>query len=119
VVAEMAVRFVLGGLIVSMFSVTGEVWQPKTFSGIFGSAPSVAVASLALAFGSKTRGEVALLGRSMVIGAIALLIYGAVCVFATKREKWPLWACAFSAWAAWFASAFAGLAAGMALGALR
>jgi hypothetical protein len=34
---ELAIRFVLGGLIVSTFATTGEVLRPKSFAGI--SAP--------------------------------------------------------------------------------
>jgi len=118
VLAELGVRFVLGGLIVSLFSVTGELWKPKTFSGMFGAAPSVAIASLALTFAKQGRPVVALLGRSMVIGSVALFVYGAACVFATTREKWPVWLAASLSWLAWFAAAFAGLAAGAAVGAL-
>jgi hypothetical protein len=110
-IAELALRFLLGGLIVSAFSLTGELWKPKIFSGLFGAAPSVALASLALAFGKHGAGEVALLARSMVVGALALYAYGAACVFTTRRERWPVWVSALSAWLAWFAAAFAGLAA--------
>lgn len=39
---ELLIKFVLGGLSVSVFAVIGEVWKPKTFSGIFGAVPSVA-----------------------------------------------------------------------------
>jgi hypothetical protein len=119
VVRELAIRFMLGGFIVSLFSLTGELWRPRSFSGIFGAAPSVALASLALAFSKEGPGTVSLLGRSMVIGAVALFVYGAACVFVTRNEKWPVWVSAFSAWIAWFAAACAGLGAGAALGVLR
>jgi hypothetical protein len=119
VIGELVIRFVLGGVIVSMFSVAGELWKPKTFSGLFGAAPSVALASLGLAFAKQGPEVVGVLARSMVIGAVALYVYGATCVLATKREKWPVWLSAFSAWFAWFAAAFGGLGAAAALGALR
>jgi hypothetical protein len=119
VVRELAVRFIFGGLIVSVFSLTGDLWRPKTFSGIFGAAPSVALASLALGFSKEGPGAVAVLGRSMVIGSVALFVYAAACVFVTKHERWPIWVSALSAWVAWFAAAFAGLGAGAALGGLR
>jgi hypothetical protein len=118
VIAELVVRFVLGGLIVSLFSVAGELWKPKTFSGLFGAAPSVALASLGLAFAKQGPGVVAVLGRSMVIGAVALYVYGAACVTVTKRERWPVWLAASSAWLAWFAAAFGAWGAAAALGAL-
>src|SRR5437763_12534207 len=66
--SELAVRFLLGGAVVSAFSVVAEMWEPKTFAGIFGAAPSVALASLALAFHKHGGAYVAIEGRSMVIG---------------------------------------------------
>jgi Protein of unknown function (DUF3147) len=39
------VRFVAGGLIVSLFAVLGDVLRPKSFAGLFGAAPSVALAT--------------------------------------------------------------------------
>ena len=113
---ELALRFALGGLIVSLFSVTGEIWRPKTFSGVFGAAPSVALASLGLAYARQGAGEVAVLGRSMAIGAVAFFIYGAACVVTARRERWPVWLAALCSWLAWFATAFAG--AGVLRGAL-
>ena len=41
-------RFLLSGAIVSLFALLGEVLRPKRFAGIFGGAPSVALATLAL-----------------------------------------------------------------------
>ena len=38
---ELAIRFVLGGLIVSAFAVIGDILHPKSFAGIFGAAPIV------------------------------------------------------------------------------
>ena len=51
--SELAIRFVLGGLIVSAFAVIGDMLHPKSFAGIFGAAPSVALASLGLTFLTK------------------------------------------------------------------
>ena len=48
--SELAIRFVLGGLFVSAFAVIGDMLHPKSFAGIFGAAPSVALASLGLTF---------------------------------------------------------------------
>ena len=50
---ELAIRFVLGGVIVSAFAVIGDMLHPKSFAGIFGAAPSVALASLGLTFLTK------------------------------------------------------------------
>jgi hypothetical protein len=36
--AELAIRFCLGGLIVSVFSLLSDLFRPKTFAGLFGAA---------------------------------------------------------------------------------
>jgi hypothetical protein len=113
---ELTVRFLLGGSIVSLFSLTGDVWKPKTFSGVFGAAPSVALASLALAAHQQGAYEVSLLGRSMILGAVAMYVYSAACVAMSARARWPVWLSALTAWVAWFAVAFGGLRALRAFG---
>jgi len=45
---QFLIRFVIGGLVVSVFAICGDVLRPKSFAGLFGAAPSVALASLAL-----------------------------------------------------------------------
>jgi hypothetical protein len=40
---ELAFRFIVGGLVVSLFAVLGDVFKPKSFAGLFGAAPSVAM----------------------------------------------------------------------------
>jgi hypothetical protein len=116
---ELVIRFALGGVIVSAFAVLGEVFNPKTFSGLFGAAPSVALGSLALAFAKEGVDVVRLLGRSMVIGAFALFAYGCACVASTKREGWPVWLSAAAAWLIWFAVAFVTLGISWTSGVLR
>ena len=115
-IGELAIRFLLGGLIVSVFSLIGDVWKPKTFSGLFGAAPSVALVSLAFAFRQHGAHEATMLGRSMVLGAIAMCVYAAACVVASARARWPVWVSALSAWITWFAVAFGGLGALRAVG---
>lgn len=72
---ELIIRFVVGGIIVSIFAVIGEIIQPKSFAGIFGAAPSVALATMGLAFAKYGGSDVAITSRSMVIGAAALFFY--------------------------------------------
>ena len=46
---EMLLRFAIGGSVVSLFALLGEVLRPKSFAGIFGAAPSrFALATLGL-----------------------------------------------------------------------
>lgn len=102
---DLVLRFVIGGLVVSAFAAGGELFKPKTFSGLFGAAPSVAIASLALAFHQHGAGYVATEARSMVIGAISMIVYCAACVVLTRREHFPVWLGAAAAWLVWFGAA--------------
>jgi hypothetical protein len=45
---EYVIRFLVGGLMVSLFATVGDVLKPKGFAGLFGAAPSVAFATLRL-----------------------------------------------------------------------
>ena len=67
---ELAVRFVIGGLIVSAFALLGEIVRPKLFAGIFGAAPSVALATLGLTFAGHGGSYVGVEGRSMMAGGM-------------------------------------------------
>jgi hypothetical protein len=103
---EIVLRFAVGGAIVSTFALFGEVFQPKTFAGTFAAAPSVALATLTLAFRNKGAVYAATECRSMIIGAIALVGYGAVCVALTQRLALPVWLGAVACWLTWLAIAF-------------
>ncbi|HVY25156.1 MAG TPA: hypothetical protein VHB79_01340 [Polyangiaceae bacterium] len=95
------IRFLLGGAVVSFFAALGSAFKPKTFAGLFGSAPTVALGSLALTFGQHGSAEVASLARSMIIAAPALLAYSLVCVLVVKRHGLPVWLAAALAWTSW------------------
>ena len=114
--AELAVRFALGGAIVTAFALLGEVSEPKTFAGIFGGAPSVAIATLALAFAKHDPTYPATEARSMLVGAAAFGVYSIACVVAAKQRRLPVWLGAAVAWAAWFAIALGGWGALVAAG---
>jgi hypothetical protein len=78
---ELVERFLLGGLIVSAFAVVGDVLRPKGFAGLFGAAPSVALATLTLTLFAEGRNYAALEARSMVAGAFAFFGYTLACVY--------------------------------------
>lgn len=95
---------------VSMFAVLGDVLKPKSFAGIFGAAPSVALATLSLTIVSNGKAYAATEARSMIAGAIAFLFYTCVCTRLMARHKFQaapatigaltLWlGCALGAWA--------------------
>jgi hypothetical protein len=41
---EYALRFLAGGIAVSAFAALGDALRPKSFAGLFGAAPSIALA---------------------------------------------------------------------------
>ena len=45
---EIIFRFLMGGFVVSLFAASGDLLKPKSFAGLFGAAPSVALATLGL-----------------------------------------------------------------------
>ena len=75
---EYVVRFFLGGMVVSAFAVLGDILRPKSFAGLFGAAPSVALATLGIAVYQQGAGYAALQSRAMTAGAIALAVYSVV-----------------------------------------
>ena len=77
---EYVVRFIIGGIAVSLFAVLGDVFRPKSFAGLFGAAPSIALSTLALAIYSHGALYASREGRTMMIGSVALCVYSiAVC----------------------------------------
>jgi hypothetical protein len=56
-------RFLVGGTIVSLFACLGDVLKPKSFAGLFGAAPSVAL-TLGLTIFTEGKAYAALEARS-------------------------------------------------------
>ena len=52
---ELFLRFAIGGIVVSAFAVLGDSFKPKSFAGLFGAAPSLALATLALTIAWRRR----------------------------------------------------------------
>ena len=75
---EYVVRFFVGGVVVSAFAMLGDVLQPKSFAGLFGAAPSVALATLGIAVYQHGTNYAALQSFSMMAGAIALAVYSVI-----------------------------------------
>jgi hypothetical protein len=100
---EYLVRFLVGGIMVSAFAVPGDVLRPKSFAGLFGAAPSLALATLSLTLWKEGGGYVSVEGRSMILGALALAVYSfAVCQLLMRarcsRQTCPL---SRSRWVRW------------------
>ena len=76
--SQMFIRFLIGGAVVSAFAIIGDLLKPKSFAGLFGAAPSVALASLGLAVASEGTHYASIEARSMIIGAIAFFAYASL-----------------------------------------
>ena len=72
---EYLIRFLVGCAVVSLFATAGDVLRPKSFAGLFGAAPSVALPTLTLAFLKNGGSYVATEGRSMILGGVGLAVY--------------------------------------------
>lgn len=84
---EIVLRFILGGVMVTAFAAMGDILKPKSFAGLFGAAPSVAIATLGLTLHMKGPAYCAIEGRSMIGGAIAFLVYAClVSAFMGRRR---------------------------------
>jgi hypothetical protein len=88
------------------------MFQPKRFAGMFGAAPSVAIAALGLAFYDHGARYAQIEARTMMCGALAMLVYCAVCIALAKRKAIPVWLAAGLSWITWLAVAFGALGAG-------
>jgi len=76
--SQSLIRFIVGGAIVSAFAIIGDVLKPKSFAGLFGGAPLVALATLALTIVSNGSPYAAIEGRSMMAGAMAFFVYASL-----------------------------------------
>jgi hypothetical protein len=75
---EYVVRFIVGGAFVSGFAMLGDILRPKSFAGLFGAAPSVALATLGIAIYQHGAGYAAVQSQAMMAGAVALAVYSLV-----------------------------------------
>ena len=109
---EYGLRFLAGGIAVSAFAALGDSLRPKSFAGLFGAAPSIALATLLITLSQKGAPFVALEGRSMIVGAFALALYSwTVCVLLKKKILLSSWTATIAALTVWFAVALGASAA--------
>jgi hypothetical protein len=85
---DFVIRFLVGGLVVSFFSMIGGALKPKSFAGLFAAAPSVALATISLTVLKKGTAYTAIEAQSMILGAIAFLIYA--CLVSRALFRWNL-----------------------------
>jgi hypothetical protein len=72
---ELVWRFLLGGAIVSVFALVGDLVRPKRFAGLFSAAPSVALSTLALTVAKDGPIVASIEARSMVLSGVGFIFY--------------------------------------------
>jgi len=98
-------RVLAGGIVVSSFAVLGDLLKPKSFAGLFGAAPSVALATLTLAVIQHGRVYASVEARSMILGAIAFCMYALVVSRLLIRRKLAVLPVTCASLVLWFGSA--------------
>jgi hypothetical protein len=103
---EILLRMIIGGTLVSAFALLGDIFKPKRFAGLFGAAPSVALATLALTAETQGKLYAAIEARSMVAGAIAFFVYSSCVCWLMFRYKCPALLVTLLLMPVWIVTAF-------------
>ncbi|QPF83884.1 DUF3147 family protein [Bradyrhizobium genosp. L] len=104
--SEYLLRFLIGGVVVSAFAVLGDLLRPKSFAGLFGAAPSVALATLGIVVYQHGPAYAAAQSRAMIAGAIALAVYSVVVCQLLVRAKLSAMPATVLSLIVWLAVAF-------------
>jgi hypothetical protein len=105
-VKEILLRAMVGGVVVSAFALLGDLLKPKRFAGLFGAAPSVALATIVLTVMKQGNEYVSIEARSMVLGSLAFFFYASVVSRLLIRRKLPVLPVTSVAIALWLVCAF-------------
>ena len=104
---DLLLRFVIGGVVVSLFAVIGDMVKPESLGGVFAAAPTIALATLPLTLHKHGAQYAATQGRSMIAGAIAFTVYVSLVSFLLMRRGTPALKTAGVSLVAWGAVAAA------------
>jgi hypothetical protein len=74
-------------MVVSAFAALADVVKPKSFAGLFGAAPSIALATLGLTIAANGKMYAATEARSMIAGAFVFFLYAYLCSWLMLRRK--------------------------------
>jgi len=105
-IPELCIRFAVGGAVVSIFAMLGESVRPKSFAGIFGAAPSIALASFGLTVVHHGPRYGSVEARSMVLGSMAFFFYALATKWLFVRFRLSALVTTLTAMPVWFATAF-------------
>lgn len=100
--AELVFRFLIGGAVVSIFAVLAEIFKPKSFAGLFGAAPSIALATIGITIAHYGKAYAATESHSMVFGAIGFFCYASMASWLLMRIKVPALAATVTLLPVWF-----------------
>jgi uncharacterized membrane protein (GlpM family) len=103
---ELIFRFLIGGTLVSAFALVGDAARPKSLTGLFGAAPSIALATFGLTVATEGRDYSAIETRSMIAGAIAFFVYALIVSQVMMRYKPPASVETSALMLVWLATAF-------------
>ena len=103
---QLIVRFLVGGAVVCLFASLADMLKPKSFAGLFGAAPSVALATLGLTILTDGKPYAAMETRSMIAGAAGFLAYASACCWLMMKRHTPTLATTVAAMTIWFAVSF-------------
>ena len=98
-------RFIVGGVIVSLFAALGDVLKPKSFAGLFSAAPSVALATLGLTVMADGKLYAAQEARSMMAGSLALFLYACLTMRLIMKHRFRAATASIFAIAGWLVCA--------------
>jgi hypothetical protein len=104
--ADEFARFLIGGLVVSAFAALGGLFKPTSFAGLFGAAPSVGLATLALTISKDGKIYASTECRSMIAGAVALCLYSIFVSQLMRRFRMSAMSATLSSMPLWFLTAF-------------
>jgi uncharacterized membrane protein (GlpM family) len=99
-VAIILIKGLVGGLLVLAFALLSEALTPKRFAGLFGAAPAVALAGLAIVLLDKGAHDAHQEAVGMLAGAGGMVVYALVVI--TLLRRLPANRAALSALGAWF-----------------
>ncbi|OKO71040.1 DUF3147 family protein [Bradyrhizobium sp. AS23.2] len=103
---EYVLRFIAGGVIVSAFAILGDMLRPKSFGGLLGAAPSVALATLGITIVQHGPHYAATESWTMIYGAVALACYSLAVCLLLMRFRLAALPATIVAFAVWLAVAF-------------
>jgi uncharacterized membrane protein (GlpM family) len=84
-IVVLAVKGLLGGVLVVVFSLLSEALRPKSFAGLFGAAPSIALGALTVTAVTRSPAVAREQSLAMIVGAAAMILYCAAAIPSVDR----------------------------------